>query len=166
MGTGARGVSVRGKFVLSRNLGYKTKRLAMWLNVVQTPGSLPRSQCSVLLPPSFCRETRGTKLGCRHVAKRRSDPRVAYTEVKVQVRDLAQVVGIVVPFAPRGVSICGNTFYRAPGCTWAQETCVGCPQQRYASGESGKVQGWDRVGIVEVSCGYWARGISILGKYV
>ena len=26
--------------------------------------------------------------GCRHVAKRSSDPRVAYPEVKVQVRDI------------------------------------------------------------------------------
>ena len=35
-----------GKFVLSRNPGYKTRGLAMWLNVVLTLGSLPRSQCS------------------------------------------------------------------------------------------------------------------------
>ena len=58
----ARGVSIRGKFVLSRNPGYKTRG--------------------------------------RHVAKRSSDPRVAYHEVKVQVRDLVRVVGIVAPFAP------------------------------------------------------------------
>ena len=38
----------------------------------------------------------------RHVAKRRSDPRVAYTEVKVQVRDLVRNVGIVDPFASAG----------------------------------------------------------------
>ena len=31
-------VSVRGKFVLSRNPGYKTRGVAMWLNVVLTPG--------------------------------------------------------------------------------------------------------------------------------
>ena len=36
------------------------------------------------------------------MAKRSSDPRVAYPEVKVQVRDLVRVVGIVSPFAPRG----------------------------------------------------------------
>ena len=63
----AREVSIRGKFVLSRNPGYKTR------------GS--------------------------HVAKRSSDPRVAYPEVNVQVRDLLRVVGIVAPFAPRGFSI-------------------------------------------------------------
>ena len=39
----------------------------------------------------------------RHVAKLSSDPRVAYPEVKVQVRDLVRVVGIVAPFAPREV---------------------------------------------------------------
>ena len=60
----AHGVSVRGKFVLSRNLGYRTRG--------------------------------------RHVAKRSSDPLVADPEVKIQVSDLVRVVGIVVPFAPRG----------------------------------------------------------------
>ena len=30
----ARGVSIRGKFVLSRNPGYKTGGVAMWLNVL------------------------------------------------------------------------------------------------------------------------------------
>ena len=63
-------VSIRGKFVLSRNPGYKTR------------GS--------------------------HVAKRSSDPRVAYPEVNVQVRDLVRVVGIVAPFSPRGFSIRKN----------------------------------------------------------
>ena len=32
----ARGVSIRGTFVLSRNPGYKTMGIAMWLNVVPT----------------------------------------------------------------------------------------------------------------------------------
>ena len=30
-------VNIRGKFVLSRNSGYKTRGVAMWLNVVLTP---------------------------------------------------------------------------------------------------------------------------------
>ena len=34
------------------------------------------------------------------------------------------------------------------------------PQQRHATEEPGKVQGRDRVGIVERSCGYRARGVS------
>ena len=41
--------------------------------------------------------------GGRHVAKRSSDSRVAYPDVKVQIRDLVRVVGIVAPFDPRGV---------------------------------------------------------------
>ena len=39
------------------------------------------------------------------MAKSSSDTRVAYPEIKLQVRDLVRVVGIVAPFAPRGVSI-------------------------------------------------------------
>ena len=100
------------------------------------------------------------------MAKRSFHPQVAYPELKVQVRDLVRVVGIVVPFAPRGMCIRGNSFYRATGGKWAQETCVGCPQQRYATGKPGKYQGRDRVGSVEGSCGYGARRISIRGKFV
>ena len=46
--------------------------------------------------------------GGRHVAKHSSDPRVAYPDVDVQVRDLVRVVGIVAPFAPGGFSIRGK----------------------------------------------------------
>ena len=46
------------------------------------------------------------------------------------------------------------------------ETCAGCPQQRYATGEPGKVQGREHVGIVEGSCGYRARGVNIRGTFV
>ena len=38
--------------------------------------------------------------------------------------------------------------------------------QRYTRGEPGKSQGRDRVGIVEGSCGYGARWVSIRGKFV
>ena len=47
----------------------------------------------------------------RHVAKRSSDTRVAYPEVKVQVRDLVPVVGIVAPFDPHGSVPGKNSFY-------------------------------------------------------
>ena len=41
----ARGVSIRGKFVVSRNPGYKTRVVAMWLNVGLTPGKpTPKSE--------------------------------------------------------------------------------------------------------------------------
>ena len=42
-----------------------------------------------------------------------SDPMVAYPEVKVQVRDLVIVVGIVAPFAPRG-SVFGEIRFIEP----------------------------------------------------
>ena len=42
------------------------------------------------------------------MAKRSSDPRVAYPQVKVQVRDLVRVVGIVAPFAALGVGTRGK----------------------------------------------------------
>ena len=77
----AHGFSIRGKFVLSRNTGYKTTRVAN-----------------------------------RHVAKRSSDPRVAYHEVKVQVRDLVRVVGIIASCAQRGVSIRGKLVLSSPRC--------------------------------------------------
>ena len=40
------------------------------------------------------------------------------------------------------------------------------PQQRYVTDDPGNVQGRDRVGIVEGSCGYRARGIIIRRKFV
>ena len=121
---------------------------------------------SVFGENSFYRETWGTRRGGRHVAKRSSDPRVVYPEVKVQVRDLVRVVGIVVPFAQGRSVPWKNSFYRVPGSKRAKETFAGCPQQRCTTEEAGKVQGRDRVGIVKGSCGYRTRGVSIRGKFV
>ena len=59
--------------------------------------------------------------GGRHVAKRSSDPRVAYTGVKLQVRDLVQIVGIVDPFAHVGLVPRENSFCHAPGGKCAQD---------------------------------------------
>lgn len=59
---------------------------------------------SVFRENLFYRETRVQDEGGLHVTKRSSDPRVAYPEVNVQVRDLERVVGIVAHFAPRGFS--------------------------------------------------------------
>ena len=42
----------------------------------------------------------------------------------------------------------------------------GCPQQRHATEKPGKVQGRDRVAIVEGSCVYLICGVSIRGKFV
>ena len=78
--------------------------------------------------------------GDRQVVKRSFEPWVAHPEVKVQVRDLEG--------------------------RWAQETCAGCPQQGYTTGEPGKDRGRDHVGIVEGFCGYRARRVSIQGNFV
>ena len=71
---------------------------------------------SVFGKKSFYRETWGARRrgGGRHVAKRSSDPREAYPEVKVQARDLMRVVSIVAPFAPRDVSTPGKLFLPSP----------------------------------------------------
>ena len=111
------------------------------------------------------RQTRSTR-GGRHVVKRSSDFRVAFAEVKLQVRDLVRVVGIVANFAPRGSVFGENSLYRALGDKWAQETCAGCPKQQYAMGEPGKVQGRDRVCIVERSCGCRTIYDQCSGKFV
>ena len=89
----ARGVSIRGKFILSRNLEFKTR-------------------------------------AGRHVAKRFSDPRLAYPEVKIQVWDLMRVVDIIAPFAPRWVSIRGKFVYRAAGLNGHRRPVPSAPQQR------------------------------------
>ena len=69
---------------------------------------------SVFGENSFYRETRGTRRGGRHVVKRSSDPRVAHPDVKVQVRDLVRVVGIVSPFVPRRTSTRGKFVLSSP----------------------------------------------------
>ena len=46
--------------------------------------------------------------GGRHMFKRSSDPRAAYPEVKLQVRDPVRVVSIVAPFAPLGAGTWGK----------------------------------------------------------
>ena len=73
---------------------------------------------------------------------------------------------MVAAFVPRGSVFRRNSFYRAPAGNCVQENCAGYTQQRYAKGESGKVQGRDRVEIVEGSCGYRARWVSIRGQFV
>ena len=55
-----------------------------------------------------------------------------------------------------------KSFYHATGGNRAQGTYAGCAKQRYATGEPDKVQG----GIVEGSCGYRTRGVSIRGQFV
>ena len=123
-----------------------------------------RPDGSVFGENSFYRETRGTRRGGCLVVKRSSDPRIAHPEVKVQVRDLVRVVGIFSPM-PRGGSVFGeNSFYRALAGRWAQETCAVCPQQRFITGEPGKVQGRDSVVIVSSPAVQYSEKIRLIEK--
>ena len=114
------GVSIRGKFVLSSLedkwapktcAGCPKQRYA-----TGEPGKGQRRERVCIVESCSGYRTRGVSVreqfvlsrnpgyktrGFRHVAKRSSDPRVAYPEVKVQVRDLVRLVCIVAPFAPR-----------------------------------------------------------------
>ena len=100
--------------------------------------------------------------GGRHVAKQSSDPRKAYPEVKLQGRDLVRVVGIVAPFAPMEGRYAGKIRFIEPrGGNGPRSRVAGV-----ATGEPGKLQSRDRVGIVEGFCGYRARVVSIRGKIV
>ena len=48
----------------------------------------------------------------------------------------------MLPPLPNGGLVPGKkSIYRAPGGKLAQETCAGCPEQRFATGEPGKAQG-------------------------
>ena len=69
---------------------------------------------SVFGEHSFYRETWGSRRGGRHVANRSSDPPRSLPEVKVQVRDLVRVVGIVAPFATWVVDTRGKLFLPNP----------------------------------------------------
>ena len=53
----------------------------------------------------------------------------AYPEVKLQGRDLVQVVGIVASFVPLGAGTRGKFVVSSPrGGKWAQERCAGSPK--------------------------------------
>ena len=96
------------------------------------------------------------------MTKRSFDLRVAYPDVKVQVRDLMRVVGIVSPL-PQGVSVPGqNIFLSSPSGLMDTGDLFRVPLAAVRHG-SGARQGSGTVlvGIVEVS-----SGVSIRGKFV
>ena len=77
-----------------------------------------------------------------------------------------RVVVIVAPFAPLGMDTRGRFVLSSPRGKWDQETCAGYALQQYATGVPGTVHESDRMGIVEGSCEYRARGVCIWGKFV
>ena len=127
------GAFTRGKFVLSRpreTIGtgdlcrmptatvrhgrarQTSKSGQCWLcrSVLWVPG--PRGQCSGkirFIEKRGVQDERG-----RHVAKSSSDPRKAYPEVKLQGRELVQVVGFVAPFALLGTGSRGKFVLSSP----------------------------------------------------
>ena len=104
----------------------------MWLNVVlirgvaypeERSGTGPSACCGYccLLCPTGCPQQRYAKgekpgvqdYGGRHVAKRSFDSRVAYPEVKVQVRDLVRVMVLLPPLS-MGACIRGKFVLSSP----------------------------------------------------
>ena len=71
----------------------------------------PRGQYSgkIRLSRNLRYKTRG-----RYMVKRSSDPRVAYPEIKLQVRDPVRVVGIVAPFRLTGSRYPGKIRFIEP----------------------------------------------------
>ena len=85
------------------------------------------------------------------MAKRSSDTRVAYPEVKVQVRDLVRVVGIVTPFDPGGgwgIVLGKNSFNRVP----------------WVNGHNRSMPGSPRSGTPRESQAKFRNGIRFVGK--
>ena len=82
------------------------------------------------------------------MAKRSSDPRVAYPEVKVQIRDLVRVVGIVGPFAPRWVSIRGKFVLSSRrGVNWHRRPVPGAPSSGTPRESQAKVRDGTVLGL-------------------
>ena len=125
----------------------------------------PRGQYSgkIRLSRNLRYQTRG-----RHMVKRSSDHRSgSLTRSQTSGTGPSASCGYCCHLSPHREPVPGeNSFHRAPGRKWAQETCAGCSKQRNIPGEPGKLQGRDRVGIVEGFCGYRARGVSTQGKFV
>ena len=88
---------------------------------------------------------------------------------KIHGPDGVGIVEASCGYRARGVSIRGK-FVLSSNLRYEEDRHVSKRssdlQQQYVTGEPGKVQGQDRVGIVEGSCWYRARGIIIRGKFV
>ena len=97
------GVNGRGGDIVEGSCGYRARRISI------------RGTFVLSRNPGY--KTRGG----HHVVKRSSDPWVTHPEVKVQVRDLVRVVGIVAHL-PHGGSVFGeSSLYRAPAGRSAQD---------------------------------------------
>ena len=110
------GNGTRGKFVLSNPCGNSAEEACAGcpyqryatgvpvkaqgldlIGIAKGSSGVPGPRGQYLGKIRFYRDPGVQDEGGRHMAKRSSDSRVAYPEVKVQVRDLVRVVGIVAP---------------------------------------------------------------------
>ena len=100
------------------------------------------------------------------MVKRSSDHQVAYPEVKLQERDLVRVVGIVVPFVPLGAGTREKFVLSSSREKMGTGDLCRVPPAAVRHGRTRKTSGTGLHGIVEGSCGYRARGVSIRRKFV
>ena len=92
-----------------------------------------------------------------------NDPLVAFLYVKVQVRELVRVVDIVAPFAQQGVGryLEQIRFIKPQGVNRHMRSVPGAPSSGTPQDSQEKINGQNRVGIVEGSSGYRARGVKV-----
>ena len=100
------------------------------------------------------------------MAKRSSDPRVAYPEVKVQVRDPVRAVGIVPVFATRGVGTRETFVLSSPSGQMGIEDLCRVPHSAVCNERARQSSGTGPCGDCRRSCGYRARGVRIRAKFV
>ena len=82
------------------------------------------------------------------MAKRSSNPQVAYPKVIAQVRDLVRVVGIVAPFAPLGMGTWGRHWKARQ--TSGTVPCGDCRRVLWVSGLRGQYSG--KISFIEKPC--------------
>ena len=100
------------------------------------------------------------------MAKRSSDPRIAYPEVKLQVRDPVRVVGIVAPFASLGVGTRRQFVLSSPREKMGIGDLCRMPPAALHTGRATQTSGTGPCGDYRRVPWYRACGVSIRGKLV
>ena len=93
-------------------------------------------------------------------------PPVAYPEVKVQVRDLVRAVGIVSPFATRGVGTRKKIVLSSPRRQMGIGDLCRLPQAAVCHERARQSSGTGPCGDFRRSCGYRARVVRIRANFV
>ena len=190
----ARGVSIRGKSVSSRNLGYEEDRHVSKRSSNSAPHPPPPPTHT---PAAVChgraRQSSGTepyldcsrflwiagprgqysenircikKPGVHDAGVATSDPLAAVRHGRAMQSSGVDCRRVLWVPGPRGQYSGKIRFIKKPGVQdEGFDTCLNVILGN-ATGEPGKIHGQDGVGIAEASCGYRARGVSIRGKFV